>query len=689
MKKSVGESGQRFSFVTNLYRAWGWTLVSVLGQKVPTTRFRPADYRKEQDVVAARAATDLAPLIERWNRMPLLNLRIAYLMYTHGICGIYTRHLVDGERFGHRMVDKTEMQPLKISEDRYECSTCFNEVPLEQAILRSCPNCGNELADTDYVPGVTVEVPQVTGTVKTPKGQQLMSVHTGLEMRLPPWVDKLEDCVYLGLLNESHKSQLLHTYGKRAEGLEGTSSGTSSGDYDRFARLVLTEPQHTYYSIGNKNLITLRRFWLRPAAFTMVKGKGMDEKGQEFEYAAKLKELFPDGAYIAYGNDERLLDARNEGMGDHWELVHAHEGPGMYKPALGSSAISINKRQNILENFIMEWVEYSAAGQGTLINSAFLNINALAGQRRTSGVLYPVKAPVNVPLGNLIHESRPGAIPSEIFGQGERLIKLGEKVTGATPSVSGGTEISLKPTTFLADREQALGKLFGPWLHIRTALANIMAKSVRDWAKNEADDEAYTASGQNGEYDGKEILIDDLAGEIEAFPETSEAFPETWSQQSALFLKFMEMATQDEQVGEIIGHPKNLAFGKDMLGLPKLFIPGEDDRIKQEIEIRQLLQGQPTVLDTPEGGQIISPSVPIGEFEDAHLEHIQAVKEWAVSSDGLRAKRENPMGYVNCLAHGRAHEEYLEKKALQQAQMVAMAQATPSAEATPQKAEKP
>jgi len=649
----------------------------VLGQKIPTTRFFPSDYRKELDIIAARSATDLAPLMERQNRVSLLNLRIAYLMYTHGICGVYTRYLVDGERFGFRDVDQISMVPTKLSEDRFECPSCYSEVPMQNAATMTCPHCGGELTEGDFVPGEMGEVPQVTATVKTAKGQQVISIHGGLELRLPPWVSDQPDMPYLGLHNEVHKSQLLHTYGKRAEGIEGTGSaasaseggsGTScSGDYDRYARLLLNESTNIYYSAGNKNLATLKRYWLRPASFEMVKGE--DTQGKK--YSERLKEIFPTGAYLAMATD-KLLDVRDESMDDHWELVHAHEGPGMYKPALGSSAISINKRINTLENFIMEWVEYSAAGQGTLINSAFLNVNALAGQSRVPGNIYGVKAPINMPLGNLVYESRPGQIASEVFGQSGRLEKKGETVTGAVPTISGGTEQSLKPTTYLADREQALGKMYGPWLHMRTAWANIMVKSIREWAKSEADDVAYTVHGQNGEYEGREILVDNLKGQIEAYPETNEAFPELWTQQSAIFLKLMEMSGNDPFIQEILGHTNNMAYGKAMLGLRELFIPREDDRTKQLIEIRQLLQGQPEVVDTPDGLSAIMPSIQIGKFEDNHQEHIQAVKEWAVSADGLKAKRDNQMGYQNVIAHGVAHEEFLRQK---QRQLVQEAQA--------------
>src|SRR5207302_1171061 len=49
----IGETGQRFTFQTNIYRALGSAIVSTLGQKMPTTRFLASDFTRESDVLAA------------------------------------------------------------------------------------------------------------------------------------------------------------------------------------------------------------------------------------------------------------------------------------------------------------------------------------------------------------------------------------------------------------------------------------------------------------------------------------------------------------------------------------------------------------------------------------------------------------------------------------------------------------
>ena len=59
----------RYEFVTNIYQAFGLSLVSVLSQDVPRVRFFPSSAQAEEDVAAAKAATEVAGLVERNNQI--------------------------------------------------------------------------------------------------------------------------------------------------------------------------------------------------------------------------------------------------------------------------------------------------------------------------------------------------------------------------------------------------------------------------------------------------------------------------------------------------------------------------------------------------------------------------------------------------------------------------------------------
>lgn len=673
----VGESGQRFTYQTNMYRALGQSIVSAIGQKMPTTRWLATDFRRESDILAAKSAGVVAPLIERNNKIALLNVRAAYLLYTHGSCSAYVRYLEDSERFGWKEVPQMAMQEAILREAGYECFDCAqfspqmqNQDPMQAQQPQgqggtmpsspsggpdpaelSCQGCGRPLSEINYRPPEYGEVPVEIGTQLVPRGQEVISLHGDLETRRPPWCQDFEDYPYFGLVHEVHVSSLRGTYGARAQGLQG---GWGSGPYDtwdRFARLALVEPTVSYYGTSNQNLVTFKRYWLKPSTFWMC-----DKKDR-----VALLDIFPDGAYLAFADSKKLLDARNERMGNHIRVCHAVEGPGAYTPAMGSSVISVQQRFNTIGNFIMEWVEYAAAGAGMLVNANVINYKALKSHRRAPGMIYPIRMAVGQNLSAAVYESRPGQIAGEIFKYGQDLRSLGEFLSGAVPTVSGGTEMSLKPTTYISDKESALGRLYTAWLHLRMFWADVMALGVREFAKWRTEDEQYTAFGPDGSAQGKIIRLADLQGNFDAYPETNEQFPVLWQQMQSTYMQLVQMATADERVGEIIGDLENVQFSKAMLGLPDLYVPGEDDRLKQKHEIALLLQQKPIVqiVMGPQGPQQqVLPSIGIDQFEDMHPVHEDTVKKWAVSAEGLKAKIENPLGYKNVIAHGVMHEQF-------------------------------
>ena len=48
-------------------------------------------------------------------------------------------------------------------------------------------------------------------------------------------------------------------------------------------------------------------------------------------------------------------------------------------------------------------------------------------------------------------------------------------------------------------------------------------------------------------------------------------------------------------------HPENASLIASLLGVPELYIPGDDDRNKQLREISELIQGQPIPQGMPPG----------------------------------------------------------------------------------------
>ncbi|MGA7031186.1 MAG: hypothetical protein WBY24_21280, partial [Candidatus Acidiferrales bacterium] len=117
----------RYEFVTNIYQAFGLSLVSVLSQDVPRVRFFPSSAQAEEDVAAAKAATEVALLVERNNRIGNLIVEEAFNLWTDGKVGAYVRFVVDGQRFGFHPETEIASREVKIGADVYVCPECGAE----------------------------------------------------------------------------------------------------------------------------------------------------------------------------------------------------------------------------------------------------------------------------------------------------------------------------------------------------------------------------------------------------------------------------------------------------------------------------------------------------------------------------------------------------------------------------------
>ncbi|HKV06340.1 MAG TPA: hypothetical protein VJO53_14690 [Candidatus Acidoferrales bacterium] len=119
----------RYEFVTNIYQAFGLSLVSVLSQDVPRVRFFPSSAQAEEDVAAAKAATEVAGLVERNNRIGNLIVEEAFNLWTGGKVGAYVRFVVDGQRFGFHPETEIGLREVKLGSDMYVCPDCGAETP--------------------------------------------------------------------------------------------------------------------------------------------------------------------------------------------------------------------------------------------------------------------------------------------------------------------------------------------------------------------------------------------------------------------------------------------------------------------------------------------------------------------------------------------------------------------------------
>src|SRR5438477_8218572 len=122
------EEMPRYQFVTNFYQGFGLSFIAVLSQDVPSVRFYPQSSQSLADIAAARAASDVAQLVEQNTHVEQLLTSIGYFLWTGGKRGAYVRYVADGQRFGFHEENVLEALEIPLGADVYVCPQCGKEV---------------------------------------------------------------------------------------------------------------------------------------------------------------------------------------------------------------------------------------------------------------------------------------------------------------------------------------------------------------------------------------------------------------------------------------------------------------------------------------------------------------------------------------------------------------------------------
>jgi hypothetical protein len=688
----------RYEFVTNIYQAFGLSLISVLSQDVPRVRFFPSSAQAEEDVAAAKAATEVAGLVERNNRIGNLIVDEAFNLWTDGKVGAYVRFVVDGQRFGFHPETEIGAREVKLGDDVYVCPDCGAENPpaaraanaastsipagaglatdaenLPKDGGATCSACGALLTEENFVAAETITVPAAQTRLRVPNGQEVITIVGGLELKTPPWANDSHEYPYLQWNMEVHQSRLNAAYPHAADKI-GSPVANGMQEYERLARLAQSQGGPlTEGGDFNPNLITFQRTWLRPWAFFALEDKSLRDQ---------LLQLFPDGAYVAFAGDA-YCESRNENMDDHWRVLHALPGDGSSgRPALGDSLISVQERFNTLSNLQMETYEYGIPP--IYADSEVLDFDSLQSQTAEPGSHYPARAKPGQSLAAGFFQPEPAQVPPDLAEHAAGLMgPVAQFLTGAFPALFGGAMPDNSTASgYSMARDQAMGRIGLVWRRMKFFHADIMLLAVDCFRKNRPNDVEVTLLGAGAAFESKWIRLADLKGNLFSYPETDEQYPTLWSQQRAVLMQLMGSA--DPQIQSVLAHPENMALIKRMIGLEEFVIPDEESRTKQYREIAQLVAEAPVVVRSDDAAagsaaqpasralEMTLPSIMPDEFADNHAVELEICMRWFSSDAGQVAKIESPSGYANVRAHAMFHREYLLKQQRQAQQGTAI-----------------
>lgn len=702
------EEMPRYQFVTNFYQGFGLSFVAVLSQDVPSVRFYPQSAQSLVDIGAAKAASDVAELIERNNHVEELLTAIGYFLWTDGKLGAYVRYVKDGARFGFRTQEILGAVEVPLGEDTWECSQCGKSYAAEEVASDewraasedagtqpsstssttayaesssssergsqiagrgcSCPGCGAELGVSDLRKAERVTVPRVVETRRVANGQEEISIVGGLELNTPVWANEMHEFPYLQWQAEVHRAKLKAAYPLAAEKIESAPSQGAEDVYARVSRISVEQGLPSIHP-GDAllNLITFDRTWLRPWAFYGV---------EDEEIRRELLELFPDGCYVAFAGDV-YCEARNENMDDHWRVLHALPGDGQNRPSVGDSLVQVQERYNVLSNMQAETYEYGIPP--IYADPQVLDFDSLANQVAEPAAHFPARARPGQPLAAGFFQPAPARVPPDMVEHQQELIgPVAQFLTGLFPAVFGGNMEDVKTASgYALARDQALGRLGLVWRRLKQFYGDVLLLGVDCFRKNRPEDVDVPLLGPDGMLDARMIRVADLKGNIRVHPEADETFPRLKSQQRGVLQQLFGL--KDPVIQEALADPANLGYIKNVLGLTEMVVPGEDSRNKQLREIQALLASAPIVAhvsdDDAAGSRsaghaphsVVLPSVPIDVLLDDHGVEFGECKRWANSEAGQSAKLTNPAGFANVRAHAEAHLRVLQETAASQA----------------------
>ena len=701
------EEMPRYQFVTNFYQGFGLSFVAVLSQDVPSVRFYPQSAQSLVDIAAAKAASDVAELVERNNHVEHLLTSIGYFLWTDGKLGAYVRYVADGQRFGFREQEIVAGVEVPLGPDVWKCSGCGMESPAEgdqiadsseqdageevasgewraasaesrflhsgqQSALASgrddnastnattCPGCGAELGEKDLRRAEGVRVPRVVETRRVANGQEVISIAGGLELNTPVWANEMHEFPYLQWQTEVHRAKLKAAYPHAANKIETTPSQGAEDVYARVSRISVEQGLPSIHpGDALMNLITFDRTWLRPWAFYSV---------EDEDVRRELLALFPDGCYVAFAGDA-YCEARNENMDDHWRVLHALPGDGQNRPSVGDSLVQVQERYNVLSNMQAETYEYGIPP--IYADPQVLDFDALANQVAEPAAHFPARARPGQPLAAGFFQPAPAQVPPDMIRHQQDLIgPVAQFLTGLFPAVFGGNMEDVKTASgYALARDQALGRLGLVWRRLKQFYGEVMLLGVESFRKNRPEDVDVPLLGPDGMLDARMIRVADLKGNIAVHPEADETFPRLKSQQRGVLQQLFGL--KDPLIQEAMADPANIGYIKNVLGLTELVVPGEDSRNKQLREIQALLGASPIVVEVPAAGDqrtdnsdqeagggthtVVLPSVAVDLLLDNHAVEFEECKRWANSEAGQSARMTNPAGFANVRAHAEAH----------------------------------
>ena len=639
-----GVEGPFYDFVINIFRAHGESIISALSAQVPAVRFPPDDAEDEDDLLTSKTYAKIADLIQRHNSVKNLMLQSFLIAWNQG--NVYWYHAPKSDKtFGITHIENYK----KI----LRCSNCGWEGPVEDeedveiSGLHTCPDCKFPLESTTVLDSIQ----------ESPKSRVLIEQYGGLHVKTGFWSRDLKDSGYLILQHDRPKPLMKFVYPWVADKLDMTES-----DAHMYERMGRTPSSFTSFNRADDNmdLITHRQVLLRPWTYESLPPDKESTK-------AKLYKLFPNGCYVAEVG-KVFADADDQDMDKYWSVFKPGLADYLHADALGQPLIPVQELRNINTNLSAETIEQSIGS--FFADPDVLNFGIYSKHEARPGLIYPARPRPGQALTESFFETGRATLSKEVGDFLQQLDKDGQFTVGDYPSLYGGPgEVASRTLgEYQQSRVQALQRLSICWTLFVMAWARLMEKCVHLYVENLIEDERFVTPDPNKKdnYINVWIRKADMTGHVgEVEPVGADSFPMSIPQKQGLFYQLLQL--NNEFINAALFDPENRRLIADLVGFTDLYLPGEEQQIKQASEIGDMLRGVPVNIDP---------------LVDDHAIHIGGCRSFLAGDRGMELKKINPQAYQLVEQHLQEHLKTQQQQ--QEASQTKMAQVYATVEAQKQ-----
>jgi hypothetical protein len=617
-------SGPFYDYVINIYRAHGESIIAALAAQVPEVRFPPDDIDNEDDIMTSKTFDKISDLIGRHNKEPLLMLKALLFLWNQGIVFAYHPPKAD------KVFGTVHIPNYKKS---LTCPNCQSDKPAEdeEDLIENfpCPSCGTPMEVTTVLDSIS----------ESPKSRTLIKMWGPLNVKVSYYAAEQANCGYLIHTVDEMKAFMKHEYPHIADKIDADISSYES--FERISRTPSPYNSNTRTD-DSSNLVAHRKIWLRPWMFEVL---GENKKAEK----EKLKKMFPNGCYVSFVNDV-YAESRDEDLDKYWTVGNASLSRFIHSDSLGNTLVSPQEMRNVLTNLTLDTIEHAIPA--AFADTETVDFDTYSKHEARPGMLYPAKRKPGENLSQSFYEQGRATVSKEVGTFAAQLDKDGQLVSGAFPSIYGGTTGGSSRTAqeYNMSRQMALQRLSIAWKLMNQFWAEMKSKCVHIYVENMLGDEKYTKM-QNNSYETiwiKKAETTGHVGEVEA--EGADTFPVSTAQKQALLMQLLQL--NNPMINEALFDSENRKIIADSMAFPELSIPGEDQRIKQARE-------------TQEMSLKLIPLEPDPDIDD-HQIHINSLKKFLVGAAGWELQRTNPQAFQLCKDHLMKHVQILTMQTMQQ-----------------------